>query len=276
MRLGAFLPPWGPTAIPAEIDELAAAIEDFGYDSLWVGDHIVFPRRVESPYPYNPERRSPFDPDQPLYEPATLLAYLAARTRRVRLGTSVLVLPQREPLLAAKQAAAVDALSRGRLVLGVGAGWMSEEFEALGTPFAERGARLDEWIAILRHAWTAPDRPFQGRFRSLPALAMVPARAIPVLIGGQSRPALRRAARLGDGWSGIRLAPADVAQAAAELRRLDAPEGFEIVVRGPLGSPRELTGYREAGVTEYVVEVPDVSTGRRIGRLGEIARAAER
>lgn len=105
MRLGGVLSPWGPTATPDEIDELAAAIEDLGYDTLWVGDHIVFPRRVESPYPYNRDRRSQFDPDQPLYEPATLLAYLAARSRRVRLGTSVLVLPQREPILAASRPA---------------------------------------------------------------------------------------------------------------------------------------------------------------------------
>lgn len=271
MRLGAFLPPWGPTATPGEFDEAAAAIEEVGFDSLWVGDHVVLPRRVESPYPYNEERVSPFDPDQPLHEAATLLAYLAARTRRVRLGVSVLVLPQREPLLAARQLATVDALSRGRLVLGVGAGWMREEFSALGVPFEDRGARLDEWMAILRHAWTSAGRPFRGNLRSFEALGMVPARAIPIIVGGHSPPALRRAARLGDGWNGVRLSPREAAAAVRELRRLGAGEGFEFIVRGPLASRSGLDAYREAGVTEYVVEVPNASTADRIHRLRQLA-----
>jgi probable F420-dependent oxidoreductase len=271
--LGAFLPPWGPTATPDEIDALAQAVETAGFRTLWVGDHVAFPRRVESPYPYNPEHRSPFDPDQPLFEPLTLLAYLAARTRRVRLGLSVLVLPQREPLLAAKQIAVVDALSRGRVVAGVGAGWLREEFELLGAPFGERGPRLDESIAILRHAWTSPERPFRGQFRQLAPFGMVPARRIPIVVGGQTPPALRRAARLGDGWHGVRMAPDGVAAAVERLRTLGAGAGFEIVVRGPLESRAELGAYRDAGVTEYVIEVPGVSTTERIERLRALAAA---
>jgi probable F420-dependent oxidoreductase len=274
LKLGAFLPPWGPTATPDEIDETVFAVEEAGYASLWVGDHVVFPRRVESPYPYNPEHRSPFDPDQPLYEPATLLAYIAARTSRVRLGISVLVLPQREPLLAAKQLAAVDALSRGRLVTGVGVGWMREEFEALGMPFEDRGPRTDEWIAILRHAWARPHEPFRGRFRSFEPLGMLPSRAIPILVGGQTPPALRRAAALGDGWNGVRLGPDEVRAAVADLRRMGAGRSFEIVVRGPLEDPRRLSDYLRAGVDEYVVEVPNATTAQRVRRFRALASAA--
>jgi probable F420-dependent oxidoreductase len=274
LKLGAFLPPWGPTATPDEIDETVLAIEAAGYASLWVGDHVVFPRRVESPYPYNVDRRSPFDPDQPLYEPATLLAYVAARTSRVRLGISVLVLPQREPLLAAKQLAVVDALSRGRLVVGVGAGWMREEFEALGMPFDDRGARTDEWISILRHAWMRPHEPFRGRFRSFDPVGMLPSRPIPILIGGQSPPALRRAARLGEGWNGVRLSPDEVRAAVSRLRGLGAGPSFEIVVRGPMDDPRRLSDYAGAGVDEFVVEVPNVTTAQRVGRFQAVAAAA--
>jgi probable F420-dependent oxidoreductase len=274
LKLGAFLPPWGPTATPDEIDEAILAIEGAGYASLWVGDHVVFPRRIESPYPYNSEHRSPFDPDQPLYEPATLLAYIAARTSRVRLGISVLVLPQREPLLAAKQLAVVDALSRGRLVTGVGVGWMREEFEALGMPFQDRGPRTDEWIAILRHAWTQPHESFHGRFRSFEPLGMLPSRPIPILVGGQTAPALRRAAALGDGWNGVRLSPDEVRAAVADLRRLGARPSFEIVVRGPLDDPRRLSDYLSAGVDEYVVEVPNATTAQRVRRFRALASAA--
>lgn len=268
MKLGAFLPPWGPTATPDEIDETAHAIEEAGYASLWVGDHVAFPRSVESPYPYNEARRSPFDPDQPHFEPLTLLAYLAARTTRLRLGISVLVLPPREPLLAAKQLAGVDALCRGRLVVGVGAGWMREEFQLLDAPFANRGRRLDEYVAILRHAWIEPERPFQGAHRRLAPFGMVPARRIPILVGGQSAAALRRAARIGDGWNGVRLDPEEAAAAAAGLPR--RPD-FEIVVRGPLEDRRLLDAYARAGVTEYTIEVPGVSTAGRVRRLRELA-----
>jgi alkanesulfonate monooxygenase SsuD/methylene tetrahydromethanopterin reductase-like flavin-dependent oxidoreductase (luciferase family) len=191
----------------------------------------------------------------------------------VQLGISVLVLPQREPLLAAKQLGAVDALSRGRLVAGVGVGWMREEFEALGMPFEDRGARTDEWIAILRHAWTRPHEPFGGRFRSFEPLGMVPSRAIPILVGGQTPPALRRAARLGDGWNGVRLNPDEVRAAVADLRRMGAGRSFEIVVRGALDDPRRLKDFASAGVDEYVVEVPNVTTAERVRRFRTLARA---
>ena len=176
MRLGAFLPPWGDQARPADFDLLAQSVEDLGYDSLWTGDHVVFPREVASLYPYNETRAFPFDRDQPLYEPVTLLAYLAGRTTSVRLGMSVLVLPMRNPVITAKMLAGIDNLTRGRLELGVGVGWLREEFEALAADFAARGEVTEEWITVLRQLWTAGSA---GGFRgpTLPVRTPGPATA---------------------------------------------------------------------------------------------------
>lgn len=299
MRIGAFLPPWGPWARPDDFDTVAAAVEALGYASLWVGDHIVFPRAVGSRYLYNETGRSPFDPDGAHFEPLTLLSYLAGRTRRVALGLSVLVAPIRNPVLAAKMLANLDALSRGRLVVGVGVGWMREEFEALRAPdFEARGEVTDEYVALFRHLWTTGGtEPFRGRhYRLGPVgLAPKPERPIPMVIGGNTRRAMRRAARLGDGWHALRMTPDEIQPRIAELRRMAAEEGrdldrFSIVVRAPVvfgeaeGAPGStltrrtediraaMDAYAEAGVHEFIVEVPDVSTGARVASLEHFAR----
>jgi probable F420-dependent oxidoreductase len=281
MRLGAFLPPWGDHATPADFDRLARGAEDLGYDSLWTGDHVVFPRDVRSPYPYNATGAFPFDRDQPLFEPITLLAYLAARTTRLRLGVSVLVLPMRNPLVTAKMLAGVDALARGRLELGIGVGWLREEFEALAADFATRGEVTDEWIAMVRQLWAAGGSSgFEGRHYRFPPLAMLPRpdRRIPILVGGNSPPALRRAARVGDGWHGVRLPPARVREAVAGLRTALAEAGrdqagFRVVLRAsvtPEDAARELESYAAAGVDDLIVEVPEASTDRRLHVLSAV------
>ncbi len=175
MRLGAFLPPWGEHATPANFDRLAQEVEELGYHSLWTGDHVVFPRDVASTYPYNATGAFPFDRGQPLFEPITLLAYLAGRTSTVRLGVSVLVVPMRNPVVTAKMLAGIDALARGRLELGVGVGWLREEFDVLAADFAARGEVAEEWIAILRQLWTASQPTgFEGRHYRFSPLALVP------------------------------------------------------------------------------------------------------
>src|SRR5262249_30839892 len=213
MRLGAFLPPWGEHATPADFELLAQSVEDLGYDSLWTGDHVVFPRDVVSPYPYNATGAFPFDRDQPLFEPVTLLAYLAGRTTTIRLGISVLVLPMRNPVITAKMLADIDNLTRGGLELGVGVGWLREEFEALAADFGAGGALMDEWLTILRRLWPASSPTgFDGRhYRFAPlALRPRPDRSIPIVIGGNKRAALRPAAPPGGGWHRGRLAPPPV------------------------------------------------------------------
>ena len=284
MRLGAFLPPWGEHATPADFEQLAQSVEDLGYDSLWTGDHVVLPRDVVSPYPYNATGAFPFDRDQPVFEPVTLLAYLAGRTTRVRLGISVLVLPMRNPVITAKMLADIDNLTRGRLELGVGVGWLREEFEALAADFAARGKLAEEWITILRQLWTAGSPTgFEGQHYRFAPLALLPrpGRPIPIVIGGNSRSALRRAARFGDGWHGVRLAPEQVREA---VRRLHAdvadanrdPAGFRVVLRtsvNPEDAGRELESYAAAGVDELIVEVPETSTERRLRVLASVRDA---
>ena|SRR5215472_5466910 len=284
MRLGAFLPPWGDHATPADFDLLARRVEELGYDSLWTGDHVVFPRDVVSPYPYNATGAFPFDRDQPLFEPVTLLAYLAGRTTTIRLGISVLVLPMRNPVITAKMLADIDNLTRGRLELGVGVGWLREEFEALAADFGARGDLMDEWLTILRRLWTASSPTgFDGRhYRFAPlALRPRPDRSIPIVIGGNSRSALRRAARLGDGWHGVRLAPDQVHGAVSRLQAdlADADRdlaGFRVVLRtsvNPESAARELESYAAAGVDELIVEVPETSTEQRLRVLAAVREA---
>ncbi len=212
MKIGVHLANGGPWASPESIVPLADRAEQLGYDSVWVSDHVVVPSKIdESKYPYGPPGTFNPDASQNYYEPFATLAFVAGRTRRVQLGTSVIVLPQRQPLVVAKQWATLDALSNGRVILGVGAGWMREEFEALGVDlFERRGPATDEGIKLLRAVWTqAGDVAFDGeiyRFAPLRALPKpVQPGGPPIWIGGHGRRSLRRAAELGDGWHAIRL-----------------------------------------------------------------------
>jgi probable F420-dependent oxidoreductase len=207
MRIGVSLPTVGPDPGPEPLLAVAEAAEQLGFDSVWVTDHAVMSYARESEYPYGRSGTEvAMTPGVQWLEPLSALAFVAARTKRVRLGTSVLVLPYRNPVLVAAQAATVHLLSGDRLILGVGAGWMREEFEALGLDASERGARLDEYIEVLRVLWRDDPASFHGRFVDFDevVLAVPPRDAVPpVWVGGNTRPALRRAVRLGDGWHGF-------------------------------------------------------------------------
>ena len=190
---------------------LAERAEALGFDSVWVHDHVfnvghVFDRIGGRPY----------------YEPLTLLSFVAARTTRVRLGTSVLVLPYHNPIRLAKAAATLDVLSGGRLILGVGVGAIENEMEAMGSPFKERGAFTDEAIAVMRTLWTEEDPRFVGTYSRFAGMKFSPKPlqkpSIPIVIGGVSGAAIRRAARLGDGWQPLGLSPEALGQGMAVLR----------------------------------------------------------
>jgi probable F420-dependent oxidoreductase len=285
MRLGAFFPPWGSTATPEDFDRVAEAVESMGYESLWTGDHVVFPVEVASRYPYNATGQFPFDREEPLYEPLTLLSYLAARTSQVRLGTSVLVLPMRNPVMAAKALADIDSLARGRLQVGIGVGWMREEFDALGADFDARGEIADEWVAVLRRLWTEPASSFEGRYYRFQRLTLNPrpARPIPVLVGGNSRAAMQRAARLGDGWHGVRLDVDEIRRRVEWLEGRLSQDGrqrlgFRIVLRTSLDwmhAAAALEAYARAGVDELVVEVPEADTRERLQVLARVRSSWE-
>jgi probable F420-dependent oxidoreductase len=203
---------FGPTASPEALRKLTQQAEAVGFDAVWFADHIVIPRQVQSLYPYAADGASPFDPDQPFYEPLSVLNFLAGCTQRIRLGTHVLIIPYRHPVFTAKILATLDVLSGGRLMLGIGVGWMEEEFQALGvSTYAERGAVTNEYLRLFKELWTK-DRPhFQGKYCQVWDIGFYPKPVQkphpPIWIGGHSTPALRRAATLGDGWMPIGLRP---------------------------------------------------------------------
>ncbi|HSY14561.1 MAG TPA: LLM class F420-dependent oxidoreductase [Jatrophihabitantaceae bacterium] len=180
----------------------AQLMEELGFESLWLADHVVVPTAYSSVYPYNAQGRLS---TEQFPEPLVSLAVLACATSHIELGTGVLVLPQRNPILLAKQVATLDVLARGRMRLGVGVGWLREEFEALGATFDDRGLRSDEYIDAMRELWTNAAPTFSGRYVQLEGsfeLLPRPARrgGVAVVIGGHSPAAARRAARRGDGF----------------------------------------------------------------------------
>ena len=263
MRVGAKLPNSG--ALPAErgIARMASVLESSGFASVWVSDHVVMPATVRSRYPYADDGVATWATDDPWYDSIVALAMAAAVTDAVELGTAVLVLPQRNPVVLAKQVASLDRLAGGRVVLGVGAGWLAEEFAALATPFDSRGDRTDEWIDLLRACWTGrPDR-FDGAHYQLPADVVcepTPARPVPILVGGTTRAALRRARQRGDGWLGIQSADAiDVAAIEGAVTQLDSVERkvLRIVGSAKLGAnvAAALPSLTAAGITDVVVDV---------------------
>ena len=213
MEFGFALPGRGPLAKPDVVLRLATRADALGYDSVFVTDHVVLPASMaRSVYPYSTTGQLAGGPAQDYLEPLAMLGCLAHATKRIRLGTSVLIIPYRNPLVTAKTLATIDQLSRGRVVLGAGVGWLREEFEALAAPpFAERGAVTDEYLALMRRAWTADPVSFEGRYYAIRDVHVLPKPAqrggIPVWIGGHTDAALKRAGTLGDGWHPIGLRP---------------------------------------------------------------------
>jgi probable F420-dependent oxidoreductase len=183
--------------------ELCRRAEAAGFESLWGGEHVVLPSTIGSRYPYTADGKIPTEPDTPIPDPLIWLAFAAAAAPTVRLGTCILIVPQRNPLVLAKELATLDQLSGGRIELGLGLGWLREEFEALGVPWEQRGARNDEYIDAMRALWAGPNAEFHGRFVDFDPVTCSPRpvqRSIPILVGGDTDRAIDRAARLADGY----------------------------------------------------------------------------
>src|SRR5262252_6874464 len=199
---------------PEAVQRIARAIERIGYDHIDIFDHVVMGIPIEG------RPKGPYNPAMPILEAFMALGYLAAVTTRVTLGTEVLVLPQRQPTLVAKQVSTLDTLSGGRVRLGVGVGWQASEYEALGESFDDRGRRMDEAIELLRACWSQPSIDFAGKHYQLRAMGMEPkppqGAALPIWIGGNSEAAYRRVGTYGDGWLGSRVADAASARQAIE------------------------------------------------------------
>ena len=230
MKIGVQIP--NNSAKPREIGltKMGWLAEDAGADSIWVNDHLLMVEGGRSPYPFTPDGAIPWPMDMPWYECLTAASFLAATTSKCRIGTSVLILPQRNVLELAKTTATLDALSGGRFVLGIGAGWFAEEIEALGYRFRTRGRRTDEMIEVLRRCWTGRPKPFEGEeivvpegliFEPRPSQPSGP----PILVGGMSRAALRRAALCGNGWLAFQREEFDTGQLANLLETLENLRG---------------------------------------------------
>jgi probable F420-dependent oxidoreductase len=183
--------------------ELCKRAESAGFESVWGGEHVIIPKTIESPYPYSEDGKIPVTADTPIPDPLIWLAYVAAAAPSLRLGTCILILPQRNPVVLAKELATLDHLSGGRVELGIGVGWMREEFDALGLPWEARGARNDEYVAAMRALWAGEEAEFHGKFVDFAPVTCAPRPVngnIPIIVGGDSEVAIRRAARLADGY----------------------------------------------------------------------------
>jgi probable F420-dependent oxidoreductase len=292
MRIGAKVPNSGPLPADRGIAPMAAELEAAGFESLWVSDHIVMPRHIESRYPFAADGKATWPSDTPYFDAMIALAVVATATRHAVLGTAVLVLPLRHPVELAKQAASIDVLSDGRLALGVGAGWMAEEFDALDVPFGSRGRRLVEWVEILRACWSGQPEPFEGEFYHLPGGVFslpAPRRHVPVLVGGHSRTAISRAATIGDGWLAHQSATAldfEELRRGVEKMRESAkrtgrdPDALWTTLRIIDSAPRtavvasSVPRLRDAGVDEVIVDVDWGGQGSPAEAYGMLRQAA--
>ncbi len=229
MQLDVWLPTASPFATPEVLAAVAEEAEAHGIGTLWVGEHVVTFDDYRSSYPYASDGRMPMPPDAGLLEPFTTLSFLAGRTSSVRLGTAMVLLPQRNPVYAAKEVSTLDWLTGGRVDLGVGVGWLAEEFAAVAAPWPGRGRRCDEYLDVLQTLWRDEVSSFHGDFYDLEPCRMNPKPvqqpAPPVHIGGESRAALRRVARRGQGWHTFNRSPEELADPLAELDGMLAKEG---------------------------------------------------
>jgi probable F420-dependent oxidoreductase len=250
VRLGVSLPNVGLDHGKDTVLPVAQAAERLGFDSVWAAHHVLMSYERASEYPYQRSGTEiAMTPGMQWLDPIVTLSLIAGATERVGLGTSVFVVPYRDPVTLAAELAALDVLSDGRLTLGVGAGWMREEFEAIGVPPGERGARTDEHIQVMRTLWTDDPASFHGRFTNFDDVVLATRPRTeggpPIWVGGNTEPALRRALRLGDGWHGFEVFPEEIADIRARLERLGDevdrdPSALELsVARGLIPPGRE-------------------------------------
>jgi len=268
MQFGVALPHFGQAASPEAIIEVAQEAEKLEFDSVWVLDRLLWPLRPRSRYPGNPRGDMP-TAMQTTYDPFTVLAFVAPQTRKVRLGTSILVASYRSPLVVAKMGATLDVISGGRLILGIGAGWNSDEFTASGQSLDDRHEQADEFLLVLKELWTADQPEFTGKYFRVPPSIFLPKPLQkphpPIWIGGNSKRAIRRAAELGDGWHPTsRIGASALAKQIKYIRESAAnagrdPEAITLSVRWNASRSlahgfvvedivRTLDGYRESGV----------------------------
>ncbi|MEO6629369.1 MAG: LLM class F420-dependent oxidoreductase [Aquihabitans sp.] len=264
MDVGVFVPLGNGNTTPEILRAVGREIEDRGFESIWVPEHVVLFDDYESAYPYSPDGKFPGGADTGMLEPLAALAYLAAVTDRVRLGTGICLVPQRNPVYTAKAVTDLDSMSGGRVDFGVGIGWLREEFEAVAMPFEQRGTRTDEHLQVMKSLWCDEVSEFHGGLYDLPACRMYPkpiqSPHPPIHVGGESDGAMRRVARHGQGWFSFNRLPADLPE---PLTRLDAALAAEGRSRGDVvlsvcpyfnpTTPEQVRQYVELGVDRLIV-----------------------
>ncbi len=281
MKIGVFATFMSPIAGPQMIRDFGRRAEDIGLDSIWMGEHVVLFDKNTFGYPDSKDGRIPVPEGGGILDVTATFGFLASETSRVRLGTGVALVPQRNPLYTAKEICTLDWLSGGRIDFGIGVGWNKEEVEACGYRWEDRGARCDEFLEVMRRLWTEPVVDFAGKWVKLETCRLDPKPVqkphVPIVVGGYADPALRRAARFGAGWYGFNLDPADTRKM---IERLDETLGnagrkrgkeFEIIVTPPMSMPMDLMQqYAEFGVDRLVVNLGNQRPERVHSRMAEI------
>jgi probable F420-dependent oxidoreductase len=267
MHVGVIIPNAGPKCSPLNIVTVARWAEELGYHSLWVTDHVALPLDCHSYYPYRSHGRWDYPPSTPWLDPLLSLSWAGAHAPSLMLGTSVLVAPLRHPVLLAKQLATLDYLSGGRAILGIGAGWMAEEFTTMGVSFADRGRRVEEMVHIMRSCWSGETVAFDGQYYRAADFQMHPRPVqdtIPIIWGGHSPAAIRRVAHLGDGWHPTQISLEALAAGIDQLHQAYRDAGRDpasaLIVARPGNTypitPASHARHRELGVTHLVADTP--------------------
>jgi probable F420-dependent oxidoreductase len=266
MKIGVFATFMSPNATPGMIRDFGKRAEDMGLESIWMGEHVALFDKNTFGYPGSKDGRIPVPPGGGMLDVTATFGYLAAATRKIRFGTGVALVPQRNPIYTAKEMATIDWLSDGRLDFGIGVGWNKEEVEACGYKWEDRGARCDEFIAVMRRLWTEPVVDFKGKWVQFETLRLDPKPVqkphIPIIVGGYAEAAYRRAAELGAGWYGFNRDPnalkENLKQLDAAFARVGKKRGpnFQIIVTPPMSMKiDDMAAYAELGVNRLIVNL---------------------
>jgi probable F420-dependent oxidoreductase len=283
MKIGVFSTFMSPLATPSMIRDFGRRAEDIGLESIWMGEHVALFDKNTYGYPSAKDGRIPVPEGGGMLDVTATFGFLAAATSKLRLGTGVALVPQRNPIYTAKEMCTLDWLTEGRIDFGIGVGWNKEEVEACGYRWEDRGARCDEFLEVMRRLWTEPVVDFTGKWVRFETMRMDPKPIqkphVPIIVGGYVDAALRRAVRFGAGWYGFNRDPAGVREMILRLDAAFAKAGrsraadFEIIVTPPLAMPIEaMQDYAEVGVHRLVVNLGSQRSERVDARMADIAR----
>ena len=286
MKIGTFATFMSPIATPQFISDFGRRAEEAGLDSIWMGEHVVLFERMEFPYPGSRDGKIPVPSGGGMLDTVATFGFLAAATKRIRFGTGITLISQRNPIYTAKEFATLDWLSGGRIDFGIGVGWCKEEVIASGYTWADRGARSDEFLELINQLWTQPLASYQGKHFQVAECRLDPKPVqtpLPIIVGGHSAAGLRRAARYGTGWYGFAINPEQTVVALKQLDVARAAEGrtragFEIVITPPFNvSDDMLRAFADLGVDRVIAQLgsqkPDAVT-TKLKELERLVRVA--